>query len=399
MGYVRSGTVMEPGEYAVRGGILDLFPPGRANPVRLDFFGDTLEAIKSFEVQTQRTTKAVQKLAIMPVSEVAFGEEAEKLFRCTLRGAVRRRHRRRPALRGRQRRPALSRARSTGCRCSTSTWRRCSTIVANVPVSFDHLAEEAVARRFEQIAEHYEARLEALEQQTFGAPPYKPVPPERMFFAPSTWTAGLSLHQVYRLTTFEEAAGPNVRSWRGRGGRSFAAERQQGEVNVFDAVVAHVKRLQAEHRRVIVAAWTPGARERLSTLLADHGLKDVTKVDTYADALALPARRHRARRAGAGAGIRDAGACRHRRAGHPRRPAGAPAPEAALGRRRPDRGDEFVRRRPRRARRPRHRPLCRLADDHRARRAARLPGAALRRRRQAVPAGREHRASLALRRR
>ena len=48
-GFQRTGTVMEPGEYAVRGGILDLFPPGRSAPVRLDFFGDTLEQIKAFD--------------------------------------------------------------------------------------------------------------------------------------------------------------------------------------------------------------------------------------------------------------------------------------------------------------------------------------------------------------
>ena len=52
-GYQRTGTVMEAGEYAVRGGILDLFPPGRSSPVRLDFFGDTLEH-QAFD-ETQRT--------------------------------------------------------------------------------------------------------------------------------------------------------------------------------------------------------------------------------------------------------------------------------------------------------------------------------------------------------
>ena len=57
---------------------------------------------------------------------------------------------------------------------------------------------------------------------------------------------------------------------------------------MFDAVVAPRRRLQGEHRRVIVAAWTPGARERLSTLLADHGLKDIAKVESFAEALALP---------------------------------------------------------------------------------------------------------------
>ena len=46
-------------------------------------------------------------------------------------------------------------------------------------------------------------------------------------------------------------------------------------------------RVHAEHRRVLIAAWTPGARERLSSLLSDHGLKSQAKVEGYADALAL----------------------------------------------------------------------------------------------------------------
>src|SRR5262249_18782787 len=68
-GYQRTGTVMEPGEFAVRGGILDLFPPARTSPARLDFFGDTLESIKTFDVETQRSSKIVQKLVLLPVSE------------------------------------------------------------------------------------------------------------------------------------------------------------------------------------------------------------------------------------------------------------------------------------------------------------------------------------------
>ncbi len=80
-GFQRTATVMEPGEFAVRGGILDLFPPGRQTPVRLDFFGDTLETIKSFDPESQRSQKLVEKLILMPISELAFGSEAEKRFR------------------------------------------------------------------------------------------------------------------------------------------------------------------------------------------------------------------------------------------------------------------------------------------------------------------------------
>jgi transcription-repair coupling factor (superfamily II helicase) len=287
MGYVRTGTVMEQGEYAVRGGIVDLFPPGRSSPVRLDFFGDTLETIKAFEVQTQRTTKTVRKLALIPVSEVAFGEEAEKLFRSRyveLFG-------------GATGDDPLYEAVSAGQRYpGQEHWlplfhdhlETLFDCLPGVGVSFDHLAEEAVERRFEQIAEHYDARLESLEEHTFGAPPYKPIPPERMFLDGPSWAAMLKAHSVYRLTPFEEAKAPNVRSWHGRGGRTFAAERQQGDVNVFDAVTGHVRKIQGDNKRVIIAAWTAGARERLGLLLADHGLGDASKVESYAEALALP---------------------------------------------------------------------------------------------------------------
>jgi len=287
MGYTRSGTVMDQGEYAVRGGILDLYPPGRSTPVRLDFFGDTLETIKAFDVQTQRTTKPVQKLALLPVSEVAFGEEAEKLFRMRyveLFG-------------GATSDDPLYEAVSSGHRYpGQEHWlplfhdhlETLFDYLPGVPVSFDHRSDESAKSRFEQIAEHYQSRNEALEEHKFGGPPYKPVPPERMFLDPQSFAAGQADRRSYRLTPFEEGESPNVRSWRGRGGRTFAAERQQGDVNVFDAVVGHIRRLQSEPRRVIVTAWTPGARERLATLLTDHGLKDVTRVESYAEALALP---------------------------------------------------------------------------------------------------------------
>jgi transcription-repair coupling factor (superfamily II helicase) len=287
MGYTRSGTVMEQGEYAVRGGILDLYPPGRTSPVRLDFFGDTLETIKAFDVQTQRTTKPVQKLALLPVSEVAFGEEAEKLFRTRyveLFG-------------GATNDDPLYEAVSSGHRYpGQEHWlplfhdhlETLFDYLPGVTVSFDHRSDESAKSRFEQIAEHYESRNEALEEHKFGGPPYKPVPAERMFLDPKSFAAAQADRRSYRLTPFEEAEAPNVRSWRGRGGRTFASERQQGDVNVFDAVVGHIRRIQGEPRRVIITAWTPGARERLATLLIDHGLKEVKRVESYAEALALP---------------------------------------------------------------------------------------------------------------
>ncbi len=285
-GYRRTGTVMEPGEFAVRGGILDLFPPGRQNPVRLDFFGDTLESVKAFDAETQRTAKPLRKLILMPVSEVAFGEAATALFRSRyveLFGG---------ATGDDPLYEAVSAGRSYA---GQEHWlpffhdhlETLFDTMDGAAVSFDHLVDEAVKSRFEQISEHYLARTEGLESERFGAPPYKPVPPDRMFLDAAAWRQALAGRKIVRLTPFEMTEGAGVRPWRGKVGRSFAPERQNPDANVFDAVVAHVKRVQAEHRRVLVAAWTPGARERLASLLSDHGLKAQAKVEGYAEALAL----------------------------------------------------------------------------------------------------------------
>ena len=79
-GYVRSGTVTDPGQYAVRGGILDLFPPGR-DPVRLDFFGDTLESIRAFDPETQRTLARVEVFQLLPMSETTLDAHVRSSFR------------------------------------------------------------------------------------------------------------------------------------------------------------------------------------------------------------------------------------------------------------------------------------------------------------------------------
>ncbi|MBV9077040.1 MAG: transcription-repair coupling factor, partial [Methylobacteriaceae bacterium] len=80
-GYLRTGTVRDTGEYALRGGILDLAPPGLPNPIRLDFFGDTLESIRAFDRETQRSTRQLPSVDLLPVSEVLMGEGAVARFR------------------------------------------------------------------------------------------------------------------------------------------------------------------------------------------------------------------------------------------------------------------------------------------------------------------------------
>ncbi len=289
-GYLRSGNVMEPGEYAVRGGILDLFPPSRPRPVRLDFFGDTLDSVRSFDPDSQRTVRTLKEFMLLPVSEVPETQDARRLFRqryVELFGPARAND-------------PLYEAVSAGARYQgMEHWlplfhERLETLFDYAPgawLTFDHLADEARQRRREQFADHYEARAAALEQKSFGAPPYKPVPPDQMFLTDEEWQHELAERRVIEFSPFEHpetSAGATVVSLQGRRGRNFAAERAQEGVNVFDAAVAHIRRLIGQGKRVIVACWSNGARERFKTLLADHGLDNVQPAATIAEANALP---------------------------------------------------------------------------------------------------------------
>ncbi|HTN41550.1 MAG TPA: transcription-repair coupling factor, partial [Asticcacaulis sp.] len=80
-GYSRVSTVSEKGEFAVRGGLLDVFSPSHEEPVRLDFFGDTLESIRSFDTETQRSLKQITSLDFTAVAEVRMDEASVSRFR------------------------------------------------------------------------------------------------------------------------------------------------------------------------------------------------------------------------------------------------------------------------------------------------------------------------------
>ncbi|HVQ11447.1 MAG TPA: transcription-repair coupling factor [Methyloceanibacter sp.] len=289
VGYGRAGTVTDPGQYAVRGGILDFYPPG-ARPVRLDFFGDTLESIRAFDPETQRTLSRLDDITLLPMSEAPLTDEARKRFRTRyveLFGPVR----------GDD--PLYESVSAGRQHQGMEHWlplfhERLETLFDYLPdavVTFDALVDDARAKRLEQVKDHYEAREQALERKAFGAPPYNPVPPESLFLTEADWQAALQGRHRIVLDPFEHPEATRdatVVSFGGRQGRSFAAERQREGGNVFDAVVAHAARLQGESKRVLVACWSKGAKERLATLLGEHGIGDTLRVDTWQEVLAAP---------------------------------------------------------------------------------------------------------------
>ncbi|HZW14299.1 MAG TPA: transcription-repair coupling factor [Noviherbaspirillum sp.] len=80
-GYTHVAQVMSPGEYSVRGGLIDLFPMGSALPYRLDLFGDTIETIRTFDADTQRSLYPVREVRLLPGREFPMDEASRTAFR------------------------------------------------------------------------------------------------------------------------------------------------------------------------------------------------------------------------------------------------------------------------------------------------------------------------------
>jgi transcription-repair coupling factor (superfamily II helicase) len=297
-GFNRSATAREPGDYAVRGGIVDLFAPGMDEPVRLDFFGDTLESIRSFDPETQRTTAELRALDLVPMAEFQLTSDTIRLFRTGYVAAF--------GAAGPD--DALYEAVSEGRRhAGMEHWLplfhpRLETLfdyLPATPVALEPLAEEAAHERLEQILDYYQARKDALDQAAGGAP-YKPLPPERLYLADIEWRALLAHCALARLTPFAAPPPPSPPPHAGEGregdtieiaaraGRSFAAERSEPGKNVFEAVSKHVQSLQAAGKRAVIALWSDGSRERMAHVLAEHGLPNLTPVASWPAALALP---------------------------------------------------------------------------------------------------------------
>jgi len=287
-GFERVPTVRDVGEFAVRGGILDLYAPGAEEALRLDFFGDTLETIRAFEVATQRTTGTRNAVSLQSMTEVTLTQETISRFR---RNYI-------ETFGAPSRDDGLYAAISEGRRfAGMEHWlpfyyERLDTLfdyLPTAPVIFDHLAHEAIHERHKLILDYYEARRQQAGSALKDAVPYKPTPPGLIYLSPDDVAAALPDHLAVEFTPFDTPdAGPRTVLHAGScSGNSFAEERADPNANVFDAAVKHISAMRAAGRRVVVAGWTEGSLDRLSQILAEHHLGNVKPVATLADVAKL----------------------------------------------------------------------------------------------------------------
>ena len=275
-GYMRASTVNERGEYAIRGGVIDVFPPGFEEPVRLDMFGSELESIRTFDPATQRSTGTRTEVSLSPVSEALLDAGTISRFRTgylNLFGAP-----------GDD--PLYATLSEGARRQGMEHWipllyDRLETLFDYLPdrasIFLDNQAEAARAERWNLTRDAYEARQEASKAK--GGAANRALPPDRLYLPESDWNSALAGRAVRRLSPFyaaAEDAGGNL-------GRTFGAERAQDSVNLFEAVADHASKLKAQGKRVLFASWTEGSSDRLGVMMADHGLEHVVAVRDWAD--------------------------------------------------------------------------------------------------------------------
>ena len=281
MGFVQTPTVTEPGDYAIRGGIIDVFPPGEAGPVRMDMFGDELESARRFDPITQRTIEKLSRIEFAPVTEVILDEESVARFRNNYRTEF--------GSAGLD--DPLYEAISAG-RKHQGFEHWAPYFHDGMETLFDYLPEATIFSdesifqihdsRWDSIVDQYEARLDALKSKARLDTIYKPILPDMLYISPDVLSHILKNREQRKLLVLPQPTGPNVLDMGGRLGRSFAPERQNEETSLFEGLAEHI----AEKRKkssVLITTFSEGARERLSGLLSDQGVLGISNGKLWSD--------------------------------------------------------------------------------------------------------------------
>lgn len=280
-GYVRRESVREWGEFAIRGGLLDLFPPGYSAPFRLDFFGSTLENIRSFDPLSQVSTGKADQLILKPMGEITLNEETTTCFRKGYREAFGLPASKDPLY------AAISEGRPYG---GYEHWlplfyeslETLSDYTEGALYCLGDQLQEGRQVHIDQIQDHYETRIEFGKLDTQGVP-YHALPPECLYIMGDEWTQSIPPSRKIVFTPFAHTHNDAVNAG-GKIAPSFTSMRTSRE-SVFETVK---KQLQDTQQHVLIVGATHGSTERLAHILKEHGIESLRRVQTFSEFMQAP---------------------------------------------------------------------------------------------------------------
>ena len=268
-GFHRTDTVREYGEFAVRGGILDIFSDASGLPTRVDFFGDEIETIKSFDALTQRSVGACDGVLLQPAAEFLLDDAAISSFRSRFREFFGGKGAKSPLY------ESVSAGRMTPALEHWSALLHdemaviedyCRTCDGQAPaLLFDEEAQPAIAARLEQVTEFYEARQ---KPEIEGDIDYFPLAPHWHYRALDEVESVLEGPESHFLSAFSQD-----RSTR----EAFNAMGRIGVgVGVADSgpkltQIATMIKESPQEQIFIIAATSEGAARRTGEMLGQAG--------------------------------------------------------------------------------------------------------------------------------
>ncbi|MBR1604966.1 MAG: transcription-repair coupling factor [Alphaproteobacteria bacterium] len=282
-GYTKVEQVMEAGEYAVRGDILDIFPVGTDEPLRIDLFGDEVERIRTFDVLSQRTTSDLKQYTFQVMGEFSLDQNSIKTFRSKYRelfGAA-------------SQTDELYDAVSQGKKyIGQENWLPLF-FDESLPTIFDYLpqaklvigrqVEDALKAKADSIHDYYVARMEALKVKSLNeVDTYRPIPPELLYLTESQFKKIIEARQPLHLTPLTLPEREDIVSAQVVPVINFASAKNINAAKVYEDLKAYLEENKKLKR--IIACYSQGSRERLFSLMSEYGITDLAVADSWQEA-------------------------------------------------------------------------------------------------------------------
>ncbi|MHA7818122.1 MAG: transcription-repair coupling factor [Erythrobacter sp.] len=281
-GYSRTDTVVDHGEFAVRGSIVDIFPSSLDEGLRLDFFGDELESLRLFDPSTQRSTGVLKEHLLLPASEALVDEESIKRFRTRYRekfGAA-------------ATQDPLYEVVSDGRRLAgMEHWlplfeERLATLFDHLDdsdvVVIDQAALGAAEERLTDIADYAKQRSKVASDKTGS---YRPLATDALYLSEAEFSDALAAAPAHRASLFAAPEAEAVLDFGFKSARDFTPERGRGD-NVYEAAAKHFAKVAKSGRKPLLAAYTTGSAKRITSILAEADAPSVL-AESWQDAQGL----------------------------------------------------------------------------------------------------------------
>ncbi|MFV0256456.1 transcription-repair coupling factor [Candidatus Liberibacter solanacearum] len=289
-GFQRVNTVYKVGEYAVRGGILDVYGPSEKYPVRLDFFGDTIESLRLFDYASQRTIREISTFTINTLSEVVLTSENISLFRKNYLlnfGAATQKDLLYVTVSQGNRYPGME-------HWLPFFYQKMETIfsyLADFCIVTDSAVKDTAHKRSQLIQDYYEARYQhSSDKKNYSI--YKPILPEKLYLTYQQFEAMLeSSNKLIQMTPFSQQETShscvvclNVRpgkSWVPSAVQKIESQENWESMNRFDRFLSYVAQQFQKGKKAFIAASSKGALQHLIHLMKSDGLNKIKKIDCF----------------------------------------------------------------------------------------------------------------------